>query len=236
MPKKVAFRLSPIAIKRHVRAGLVADGSGLYLQTSKSRAKSWIFRYRLAGRDRAHGLGSVDTISLERARTEALRCRQLVRDGVDPIEERRARIGAAVASQAVSQMFREVAEAFIEANESAWRSAKHAAQWRSTFRTYCFPKIGAVPIREIQTAHVLSCIEPIWTSKAETASRLRGRIEQVIDYARARDLRGGENPARWKGHIDQILPARSDVQPVKHHEAMAYRDVPEFYARLEQHE
>lgn len=232
MPKKVAFRLTPLAIKRHSKAGLVADGGGLYLQTSESRAKSWIFRYRLGGKDRQHGLGSVDTVSLERARTEALRCRQLLREGVDPIEERKQRVGAAVAAQAISQTFREIAEAFIDTNESAWRNAKHAAQWRSTLATYCYPKIGAVPVRSIQTAHVLSCIEPIWTVKPETASRLRGRIEQVLDFAKARDLRNGENPARWKGHVDQILPARASVQPIKHHEALPYSQVPAFFARL----
>jgi integrase len=232
MPKKVAFRLTALAVKKHRRPGLIADGSGLYLQTSTSGAKSWIFRYRFGGRDRAHGLGGIDTVDLEGARAEALRCRRLLRDGVDPIEERKQRIGAAVAAQAVSQTFRQSAEAFIKANESGWRNLKHAKQWRSTLEAHCFPKMGSVAVQQVQTAHVLACIEPIWREKPETASRLRGRIEQVLDFAKARELRSGENPARWKGHLDQVLPARGSVAPIVHHEAMPYPDLPPFYAQL----
>jgi integrase len=241
MPKKVAFRLTAQAVKTHRKIGLLADGLGLYLQTRRSTSKSagpksvvksWIFRYRFGGKAWAHGLGSVDTVGLEQARSEALRCRQLLREGVNPTEERKRRLGAAIAEQAISKTFRQTAEAFIEANESGWRNLKHAKQWRSTLEAHCFPKMGNVPVQQVQTAHVLACIEPIWREKPETASRLRGRIEQVLDFAKARELRNGENPARWKGHLDQALPARGSVAPIVHHEAMPYPDLPPFYAQL----
>ena len=237
MPKKVLFRLTALGIKKLKKRGLTADGNGLYLQVSAGGSKSWILRFKLPGKKpQMHGLGAIEKVSLEQARQEALRCQRLLREGIDPIEERKARVGAAIASQALSQTFQEVADAFIDANESGWRNAKHAAQWRSTLATHCYPKIGAVPVRSIQTVHVLSCIEPIWTSKPETASRLRGRVEQVLDFARARELRSGENVARWKGHLDQVLPARGKVAPIVHHAAMPYAQLPAFYAALAKHD
>lgn len=239
MPKKVLFRLTALGIKKLKKRGLTADGNGLYLQVSAGGSKSWIFRFKLPGKDKKpqmHGLGSVDKVTLEEARNEALRCQKLVRDGIDPIKERKARVGAAIASQALSQTFEEVAEAFIAANEPAWTNAKHVQQWRNTLAAYAYPKIGRVPVQSIATAHVLQCIEPIWTLKPETASRLRGRIEQVLDYAKARELRTGENVARWKGHLDQALPARSDIAPTVHHEALPYQKLPAFYAQLVQQE
>lgn len=232
MPKKVTFRLTALGIKRHRAPGLIADGNGLYLQTSESGSKSWIFRYRLAGKNRAHGLGAIENVSLDRARAEAVRCKQLLRDGVDPIEERKVRVGAAIAASTTSKTFREVAEAFIEANEAGWKNAKHAAQWRNTLATYAYPHLGQVPVAAVATAHVLAAIEPIWRTKPETASRLRGRIEQVLDFATARELRSGPNPATWKGHVDQMLPSRLDVAPIEHHDAMPYADLPAFYASL----
>ena len=236
MPRKVSFRLTVLGVKRHRKPGLIADGGGLYLQTSPTGAKSWIFRFRLGGRDRAHGLGSGDTVTLDRARAEALRCRQLIREGIDPIEERASRVGAAIALQASAQNFEQVAETFIAAHESGWTNEKHVAQWRSTLKLHAYPKIGAVPVRVIATAHVLAAIEPIWKKRPETASRLRGRIEQVLNFAAARGLRAGENPARWRGHLDQMLPARSAVAPIVHHEALPYPELPAFYAELVEQE
>lgn len=236
MPKRVSFRLTALGIRRHRTPGLVADGGGLYLQTSSSGAKSWIFRFALNGRARAHGLGSVDTVTLDRARAEALRCRQLLREGIDPIEERRTRVGAVIASQAAVQTFKQAAEAFIAAHESGWTNEKHAAQWRSTLERHAYPMIGAVPVGAIATAHVLAAVEPIWKKNPETASRLRGRIEQVLSFAAARGLRAGDNPARWRGHLDQMLPARSAVAPVQHHAALPYADLPAFYAALATHD
>ena len=232
MPKKVSLRLTDAAVKRSKKPGLVADGNGLYLQTSNTGSKSWLFRYRFAGKDRAHGLGAIDTVPLQAARDEAVRCKRLLREAIDPIEERRRRIGALVASKVASQTFQQVAEKFIDTNEASWTNGKHAAQWRTTLATYCFPKIGAVPVGGIATAHVLECIEPIWKAKPETASRLRGRIEQVLDFAKVRELRNGENPARWKSHLDQVLPAREKIAPRVHHEALPYQEVPAFYAQL----
>ena len=205
MARKVSFRLTVLGAKRHRKPGLVADGGGLYLQTGPGGAKSWVFRFRLrGGRIRAHGLGSVDTVTLDRARAEALRCGQLIREGIDPIEERRTRVGAVIASQAAAQSFQQAAEAYIAAHESGWSNAKHAAQWRSTLKAHAYPAIGPVPVAAVATAHVLAAIEPVWQTKPKTASRLRGRIEQVLNFAAARGLRAaGDNPARWRGHLDQ---------------------------------
>jgi integrase len=232
MPKKVLFRLTALGVKRARGPARIADGRGLYLQVTDTGSKSWLFRYMLAGKAKAHGLGPVEDVTLEQARQETTRCRALLREGVDPILERRARVGAAIASQATSQTFKKVAEACIDANEAGWRNAKHAQQWRNTLATYAYPKLGGIPVGAISTGHVLQCLEPIWKSKPETASRVRGRIEQVLDFAKARELRTGENPARWKGHLDQVLPARASVRAVRHHTALPYAHVPELYRRL----
>src|SRR5688572_18943729 len=153
MPKKVLFRLTALGIKKLKKPGRTADGNGLYLQLTQGGSKSWLFRYRLPGQKaRQHGLGAIEKVSLEEARNEALRCSRLVRESIDPIEERKARVGAAIASQALSKTFKEVAEAFVAANEPAWTNAKHVQQWRNTLAAYAYPKIGRLPVQSIATA------------------------------------------------------------------------------------
>ena len=182
------------------------------------------------------GLGAVHTISLAQARESAAKCRALLHEGLDPIEAKRAKRAQNALAQHSGTTFADCAARLISSHESSWRNAKHRAQWVSTLSTYAFPVLGSLPVAAIDTALVLKVLEPIWTTKPETASRLRGRIEAVIDWAKARGIRDGENPARWKGHLDHLLPAKSKVRKVKHHAALPYGDVGKFLEELRKRE
>jgi hypothetical protein len=207
--------------------GRHSDGvvRGLMLLVQPRGSRSWMLRYQVQGRRRDLGLGSWPEITLARAREKALEARRLVVEGRDPLAEpARSRIGALT--------FRKGAEALIESKRSGWRNAKHAAQWGSTLATYAYPKLGDLDVRNVDTASVLQVLRPIWTEKPETASRLRQRIEAVLDYARALGARSGENPARWRGHLDHLLPKPSKVRAVEHHPALDWREAPAFVAEL----
>lgn len=223
-----------VEIKR--KPGVYGDGGGLYLQVGPTGSKSWLFRFTLHGRAREMGLGPLHTVSLAEAREKAIACRKLLAEGIDPIEHRNAERRRAQLETAKTLTFSESAAAYIEANKAAWRNHKHAAQWRNTLNTYAAPVLGDLPVQTIDTALVLRVLEPIWREKTETANRVRGRIEAVLDWATARGFRTGENPARWRGHLDKLLPRRSKVQPVKHHAALPYIEMGKFVAclRLEQ--
>jgi Arm DNA-binding domain len=213
-----------------------ADGAGLYLQVTGDGgvnvSKSWIYRFKLRGRAREMGLGSLSTFGLAEARTKAAECRKLTYEGIDPIEARRAERAKVALDTAKSLTFKECTEQYIAAHRAGWRNAKHAAQWSTTVKTYAEPVIGALPVQDIDTALVMKIIEPLWSKKPETAARLRGRIEAVLDWAAARGYRQGENPARWRGHLDKLLPARAKVRKVKHHAALPYDELPEFITAL----
>jgi integrase len=225
-------RLSAQGVARNVKPGLYADGGGLYLQITKAGVKSWLFRYMREGKARGMGLGPLHTISLAEARTRALECRKMLLDGRDPLDEKeQQRVSRKVAS-AKSKTFMECAEAYIDAHRAGWRNAKHAAQWTSTLETYAEPVFKDISISSIDTALVMKVLEPIWKTKTETATRVRGRIESVLDWATVSGYRTGENPARWKGHLDHLLPKRSKVQKVEHHPALPYSDAPEFMKTL----
>jgi len=225
-------KLSAVAVRNMATPGLFADGGGLYLQVTKTGAKTWIFRFMLAGRRRDMGLGAVHTVSLAEARAEALRCRQMVRDGIDPIESRKAAKLAKRAEVAKAMTFKQCAEAYIKAHEAGWQNAKHAAQWTSTLATYAYPIMGKLAAAAVDTGLVMKVLEPIWATKTETASRVRGRIESVLDWATVHRYRAGENPARWKGHLDQLLPARAKVKKAGHHSALPYHQIGDFMAVL----
>jgi integrase len=213
-----------------------ADGGGLYLQVTPSGAKSWIFRFMLHGRAREMGLGPLHTISLAEARERARECRKLRLDGIDPVEARSAKRAKERLAAATAMTFAECAERYIAAHRTGWRNPKHAAQWPSTLQTYAYPVFGLLPVQAIDTALVTKAIEPIWQAKPETASRVRGRIEAVLDWAKVRGYRDGENPARWRGHLDKLLPARAKVRKVEHHPALPYAVMGEFVASLRQQE
>ena len=225
-------KLSAVAVRGQSTPGLYADGGGLYLQVTEVGAKTWIYRFQLAGKRRDMGLGAIHTVSLAEAREEARRCRQLVRDGTDPIEVRRATRLAARAEVAKALTFKQCAEAFIKSHEAGWQNAKHVAQWTSTLEAYAYPSFGDLSVAAVDTGLVMKALEPIWITKTETASRVRGRIESILDWATVRKYRAGENPARWKGHLDHLLPARAKVQKAGHHAALPYDEMGAFMAAL----
>lgn len=225
-------RLSAVEVRSRREPGMYPDGGGLYLQVTATGAKTWIYRFALAGRRRDMGLGPLHTVSLLEAREAARLARQSVLNGVDPIEARRGVRLDAKAEEAKATTFKECAEAYIAAHKAGWKNEKHAAQWDSTLATYVYPTVGALSVAAVDTGLVLKVLEPIWTTKTETASRVRGRIEVILDWATVRGYRTGENPARWKGHLDQLLPARAKVQKAGHHAALAYDDIGAFMVAL----
>ena len=225
-------RLSALAVSRAKNPGMFADGGGLYLQVSAGGARSWIYRFSLNGRAREMGLGPLHTISLSDARAKATDCRQLRLAGVDPIEARKEGVAKARLEAAKAITFKDAAEAYIESHRAGWRNAKHADQWRATLDAYAYPVLGSLPVQSVDVTLVMKILEPIWTSKTETATRVRGRIECVLDWASARGYRLGDNSARWRGHLENLLPKRSKVQAVQHHPALPYEAVGEFMALL----
>ena len=239
MPKKVTNALTPMAVK-NAKPGRHADGAGLNLLVKEGGARSWVYRFMLRGKSRDIGLGpaaGTDAVTLADARDAAAALRVKVKAGIDPLEQRQREAAQALAAAQTATVagitFKAVADAYIAANEGNWRNAKHRYQWSATLATYVYPVIGDLPVAVITTAHVLSILEPIWKSKAETAGRIRGRIETVLDAAKARGYREGENPARWRGHIAQILPARSRLTR-GHHKAMPYEAIPQLVGKLQE--
>jgi len=224
--------LNAVTVKALKVPGTYGDGHGLYLQVTTPEAKSWILRYQLDGRRRMMGLGSVADVSLADARRRAQEARQHLARGQDPIEAREAVRASQRLSEANAVTFKAAAEQYIESHEAGWRNVKHRAEWRATLEAYVFPAIGHLVVGAIDTALVLKCVEPIWRSKPETASRVRGRIEAVLAAATARGQRTGANPATWRNHLDQLLPPRARVAPVRHHPALPYPELPELMAEL----
>jgi len=229
MPKRVHNRLTALSVQRKQKPGMYADGDGLYLRVSPTGSRSWLFRYRWRDKRRDMGLGSAETVSLAEARQKAGNARTDLSQGRDPIQARRQSEAALVAS---SMTFKACAEAYIAAHHDGWRNAKHAAQWTATLEAYAYSVFGDLPVGEIDVSHVMRTLEPIWKDKTETASRLRGRIEAILDWARVRGYRSGDNPARWRGQLANLLPARSKVQQVRHHPALPYSDIGSFMKTL----
>jgi integrase len=225
-------KLTALAIKRQKVPGRYGDGGGLWLQVSATGGKSWLFRYTREGSARHMGLGSVELVSLAEARDLARKNRRLLLDGIDPLQARRD-VRAQMRSEAARGItFNECAEQLIASQEAGWRNPKHRAQWRSTLAAYAYPILGDLSVSAIDVGMVLKVVEPIWQAKPETAGRVRGRVEAVLDWAAARSYRNGENPARWRGHLDKLLPARSRIARVKHHPALAYAELPAFMRDL----
>ena len=229
---------------KKLKAGRYGDGGGLYLQATQGGSKSWLFIYRsekLSGKSgkplqREMGLGAYPDVSLETAREKARACRELRGRGLDPIEERDAQQKAAQGPAAREMTFKLAAESYTAAHGASWKNAKHRQQWSNTLAAYVYPEIGALPVRSIDTELVTKVLEPIWTAKPETASRVRGRMKAILDYAAALKWREGENPARWQGHLEHVLADRRKVRAVKHHAALPFDDVPAFLVGLRQRE
>jgi integrase len=225
-------RLSAVQIRNLSQPGLYHDGGGLYLQVSPAGAKSWIYKYMLDGHAREMGLGPTSIISLGEARTRTGEARKMRLDGIDPIEARKAKRHATRLEAAKSVTFDACAAAYVDAHKAGWQNIKHQDQWRNTLKTYASPVFGALSVQAVDVGLVLKALEPIWHDKPETASRVRGRIEAVLDWATVRGYRSGENPARWRGHLDKLLPSRGKIRKVEHHAALPYRDLPVFMTDL----
>lgn len=228
MPRPAKGLRSDVSIRAIKKPGYHADGGGLYLQVTASGARSWIFRYSNGGRRHEMGLGSYPEVTLKAARDKAAEMRILRAAGGDPLQVRRAERHG----RAGSVTFAEAADAYIAAHEPGWRNSKHRQQWSNTLATYVFPSLGSVAVADIETSHVTMVLEPIWLAKTETATRVRQRIEAILDWAAARGLRTGENPARWRGHLDKLLARPTRLRTVQHHAALPYADLPGFMLEL----
>lgn len=233
-----AKELSALEVNRLTAPGLhfVGGVAGLALQVTVFGARSWILRVMIAGKRREMGLGGFPDVTLAGARDAARTARAKIKVGIDPIEDAKAKRSALLAARSASVTFSEAATAYISAKEAEWSNSKHAAQWRSTLATYAFPVIGSIFVRDIEQSHILRVLEPIWLTKTETATRLRGRIENILDWARVSGYRTGDNPARWRGHLDKLLATPSKVQKPEHHPALPFTEIGEFMAALRQQE
>lgn len=225
-------RLTAMEVAKLEKPGYYCDGAGLYLQVSKSGSKSWIMRYTLARKPCEMGLGSVVTFTLAEARQRAAVQRKLLADGIDPLATKRSDLLAKRLADASIITFDKAAAAFIAANSPAWRNAKHGEQWRNTLATYASPVIGELPVSKIETAHVLRILSPIWNTKTETATRVRGRIEKILDWAKVQGYRSGDNPAAWRGHLSEVLPTPSKVADAGHHAALPWIEMGAFMKAL----
>ncbi|MHC6072610.1 tyrosine-type recombinase/integrase [Ralstonia solanacearum] len=221
-------KLSDRAVREQKQPGYYGDGGGLWLQVSRTGTKSWVFRYTRQGKTHDLGLGSYLNVGLKMARDKATELRAILGRGDDPKAER----WAAKANAASRLTFDQCAERYIAAHKDGWKNPKHADQWESTLKTYASPIIGSLDVAHIDTPHIVRILEPIWTTKNETASRVRGRIERILAWATTRKLRKGDNPAAWRNHLDTLLPKPSAVQKEKHHEALPYRAINAFIQEL----
>lgn len=226
----MAGKLTALKTKALTTPGRYGDGDGLWLQVRDASRRSWLFRYARNGRAHQMGLGPYPDVTLAEARDEAASIRKTLRKGQDPLEKRRAQ--KAAEAGAARFTFQEVAQRYHAAHQAGWRNEKHRSQWATQMAAYVYPVFGAIAVDRIGTAEVLKALEPIWHEKSMTAVVLRGRVEAVLDFARAREWRAGENPARWRGHLAKLLPQRSRITKIKHHAALPWTEVAGFIERL----
>ena len=226
--------LSARSVQVEKRPGYHRYGPGLYLQVASGGTKAWIFRFKspVTGKQREMGLGALTILSLAKARERAIECRQQMLTGADPIEERNSGRRVQQLEQARAITFQQAAEQCIDSKKHEWKNAKHGQQWVNTLTTHAYPTIGKLSVAALDTSLVLKVLEPIWVTKAETASRVRQRIETVWDWAKARGYVAGENPARLRGHLDKILSKTSKIKRVKHHAALPYKNINAFITSL----
>lgn len=225
-------KLSALSVSRLKEQGLHSDGGGLYLRVTASGGKFWAFRYMLYGKAREMGLGALHALPLAKARLKSAECRKQLSEGIDPIAARTEVRTKARMEVGRDKTFRQCAEAYIEAHEAGWRNAKHVQQWTNTLKDYVYPVFGDILVQRVNVAMVMKVIDPIWQTKTETAKRIRGRIEVILDWAKVREYREGENPARWRGHLQNLLAAPSKVKKVRHQAALSYNQIGAFIASL----
>lgn len=229
---RTMFKLTATAVAKLKKPGHYGDGGGLWLQVSEAGTKSWVLRYTRHGKAREMGLGALHTVGLAEARVKASDYRKQLHEGMDPIEARRAKRVTEQVAAARALTFDQCSERYIEAHRAAWRNEKHVAQWSATLKTYASPVFGALPVDAVDTSLVLKVLAPIWTVKTETAKRVRGRIESVLSWATVQKLRAGDNPARWRGHLDELLASPDKVAKVEHHAALHYTRIGAFMQQL----
>jgi integrase len=225
-------KLTAIMVNKVKEKGCYPDGGNLYLQVSSTGAKSWLFRYMINGKAKNMGLGALNAVSLAEAREKAADARRLIVSGIDPQAEKKAEKQKAKLEDAKKMTFEQCAVAYIDAHKTGWKNAKHIWQWENTLTRFVYPVFGKLPVQDIDVALVLKVLEPIWKTKTETANRVRGRIERVLDWASSREYRIGENPARWRGKLENLLPAPSKIKKVVHQPALPYVDISDFMAEL----
>lgn len=225
-------KLTPLKIKSLSERGFYADGGGLYLQVAPGGSKSWVFRFKKDGRARDMGLGSISTMDLKEVREVARTCRRLRMEGVDPIDQREKVRQDAQLAAAHAMTFDQCRDAYIETHKAGWRSKKHGEQWANTLQTYVTPVFGSLPVQDIDTALIIKALKPIWTAKNASAGRIRGRIESILGWATSSGFRSGDNPARWRGHLENLLVSGVKVRKVKHHPALPYIQIGQFMADL----
>ena len=225
-------RLTAVQVMRAKKRGVYSDGGGLYLQITRTLTKSWLFRYMRNGVPHGMGLGPIHTVSLAEARIKAQDVRRMLLDGIDPLEAKKAKRQAERRERLKSLPFRDCANQYIDAHRKSWKNEKHADQWGSTIETYANPIISNPTVTEIDTDEMMRVLEPIWAEKTETATRLRGRIESILAWATVRGYRAGLNPARWKGHLDHLLPKPSRLRKTNHHAALPYAEAAAFMQSL----
>ncbi len=233
---RTAKALTPLEVSRIKAPGYYPVGTvpGLALQVLDTGARTWVLRVMIGGKRREMGLGGYPAVTLAGAWEAARIARNKIKDGIDPIEEGRAARSALAAARAAALTFEQACAKFIEAKEHEWKNVKHGQQWRNTLETYAYPFIGRLHVADVAQPHIMNILEPIWTVKPETASRLRGRVENVLDWARVRGYRKGENPARWKGHLDKLLSSPKKTKKAQHHAALPYQQIGTFMATLRQ--
>lgn len=229
-------RLTALQVSKLSKVGWYGDGGGLTLQITKTGAKSWLFRYMRNGKPYGMGLGSLHTVSLALARQKALEARLLLCEGINPLEEKKRKKVMASLERAQMMSFDECAQAYIAAHRVSWKNAKHVDQWINTLATYASPVFGQLPVAEIDTGLIVKCLSPIWETKTETASRVRGRIESILGWATTSGYRTGENPARWKGHLDNLLATISKTARTTHHASLPWAKISQFMVALQSRE
>lgn len=229
---KTLHRLTSRQVSGELPDGLHHDGGGLYLQNRPHGGRSWLFRFTHDGKQHWMGLGSVEHVSLKEAREQAEQCRVELRQGINPLAKRNREHSHRVTTTSRAMTFSKAVEKFLEAKAPQWSNPKHAGQWESTLNTYAVPIIGSKPVSEIDTSDVMAVLSPIWLAKTETASRLRGRIEKVLDWCTVAKYRQGDNPARWRGHLKELLADPVAAKNQQHLPALPYKDAPGFIGAL----
>jgi integrase len=231
---RIKNKLTVRTVETKKTPGYYSDGGGLYLRVTKSLSKSWAFYYKRDGKRVEMGLGSVDSIDLIDARAKAAELTKQIATGIDPLTERQAQDNERKAQRAKFMTFQQCADAYINAHRAGWKNPKHIQQWQNTLSQYAFPVFGDLDVKAIDTGLITKCLEPIWLTKNETAGRVRGRIESILDWATVHEYREGVNPARWRGHLDKLLAKPSKVQKTEHHKALPYMEINAFIDQLRQ--